>query len=292
MQRFLTVLGVALGLSLACGEPGAAPLDLAPLDGGLTDAAPLDAGVEDAGDDMSAPDASMEDGGTGSAARILFVGNSYTFYNDLPELYATTTGLAPAPEVDEVTGGGRRLVQHAADPGVAERLAEGRDAVVLQEQSQIPGFPAGNSDRDASIEAALELAGAAGDARVVLYLTWGRQRGDDRNPALFPDFEAMQDRLDEGYAAMRDAIEGAGREATIAPVGDAFRRVRARDMALFDRLYASDGSHPSPLGSQLAALVFARTLNGVDLASVPRPESVPAPDWDVLVAAATAAQSP
>ena len=101
MQRFLTVLGVALGLSLACGEPGAAPLDLAPLDGGLTDAAPLDAGVEAAGDDMSAPDASMEDGGTGSAARILFVGNSYTFYNDLPELYATTTGLAPAPEVEE-----------------------------------------------------------------------------------------------------------------------------------------------------------------------------------------------
>ena len=291
-ERLLGAALVALAFAGGCGD-GAAERADASADLALLDAAPADSGV-----DGGEHDAGPEDGGTVAndagamvPARVLFVGNSYTFYNDLPALYAQATGRMPPPTVDDVTAGGRRLVQHAGDAGLAERLAEGWDVVVLQEQSQIPGFPDGNPDRDAGRQAAVDLAAAAGEARVVLYLTWGRQRGDERNPDLFPDFEAMQTRLDAGYAAMRDAIAAAGGDVTIAPVGPAFREVRARDEALFDRLYASDGSHPSPLGSELAALVFARTLDGTNLEASPRPEGVSPEDWALLVAAATAATS-
>ncbi|MEO0323862.1 MAG: hypothetical protein AAF447_12955 [Myxococcota bacterium] len=281
--------------ALACGEGEAeladASVDLATVDASRpgSDAGPSDAGDADAGD-AGAGDADAGDGPSDSPpARVLFVGNSYTFYNDLPQLYATTTGRMPAPDVDDVTAGGRRLVRHAGDAALAGRLAEGWDVVVLQEQSQIPGFPAGNPDREASLSAAVDLATAAGEARIVLYLTWGRQRGDERNAALFPDFETMQTRLNEGYAAMRDAIEAAGRDVVIAPVGPAFREVRDQSEALFDRLYASDGSHPSPLGSLLAALVFARTLDGAELGTLATPDGIAPEDWAQLVAAAEAA---
>ncbi|MEM1415115.1 MAG: hypothetical protein AAGH15_09455 [Myxococcota bacterium] len=273
--------------ALDAGPGDAGPVDLGVMDGG----GDVDAGTQDAGtQDTGTGDAGAEDAGTGEARRVLFVGNSYTFYNDLPELYAAT---APSsPEVASRTAGGWTLVRHAGDAELATLLAEGWDVVVLQEQSQIPGFPEGNADRAASLASAEALAAAAGAARIVLFLTWGRRDGDARNPDLFPDYATMQGRLNAGYAAMRDALEAAGHTVVIAPVGPAFGELEATDEALFRALYAGDGSHPSPLGSQLAALVFARVIGGADLEALARPDDVGEDDWAALVRAVRDAATP
>ena len=95
--------------------------------------------------------------------RVAFVGNSYTYFNDLPTVLATLAALTPA-RIDlhhkQVTPGGSSLADHAnlskaSGVATAAMLAEeqGWDYVVLQDQSQTPG---GGKDGDSG-----EVAGVA-----------------------------------------------------------------------------------------------------------------------------------
>ncbi len=294
-------------VSVACGDD-AASIDAGLSDGGLFDGAIRDAAIDSAPQDAAADASAQDSGDTQDAtadapieptARILFLGNSYTASNNLAQLVQNTFASIGMPvEVRAVTPGGRRLTQHAADlqtPGsaVAEAFLDGGwDYVVLQEQSQIPGFPEGNMEVIASREGATTLAMAADDlgAEVVLYQTWGRRDGDERNPGLFPDFATMQDRLTAGYAALATAIETTGATVHTAQVGEGFRVVHSTgNTAHFEALYTGDGSHPSLQGSYLAALILTTTIASVDPTEVTfTPEAIPSADATRLRNAAAA----
>jgi len=266
-------------LLVACAESSAL------VDAGGRD----DAGLEDAGvalDDAGpGDDAGVDAGGPPlPAQRAFFVGNSYTFFNDLPALYAEVVASLPrAPDplvTDSSTAGGKRLVEHATDARVvghplhtALNTTEGAwTHVVLQEQSQIPGFPEGQPERDNSQTAVGELADLARmrGTTVVLFVTWGRRDGDAMNPGLFPDYSTMQDRLDDGYDALAQIVRDAGAEVRLAPVGAAFRVIHDAETdptsegSRFHSLYDPDGSHPSLAGSYLAACVLAGAMLDVD----------------------------
>jgi hypothetical protein len=259
---------------------------LTPDAGSAEDGGPADAGSE-------ASDAGALDAGEGKGLATLFVGNSYVFVNDVSGHYRALLDTRVDPlRVEAVTAGGYTLAQHAADASIdgtplATFLRTGPaednafDFVVLQEQSQLGGFPDTDPARVASLAAARTLGGlvTARGAEVVLYLTWGRARGDAGNPALYPTFTAMQDRLDGGYLAMADALRAEGARVRVAPVGGAFRLVHeATVMAGLDplaegsdflALYDPDGSHPSLRGAYLAACVFAGTTVALDVRALP-----------------------
>lgn len=302
---FVVALGLALtaaGCSSECrclppGWGDAGPIDAPPVPD-----VPVDAPVR------AFPSLLPEHDG-----RALFVGNSYTFYNDLPGLYRTTA-LAAGEDLDAeamVAAGGWTLAQHATDAAtdgtdLSMRLRTGTgadtdwDVVVLQDQSQIPGFPATSPDRIASEDGASAL-GALADARgaaIVLYATWGRERGDETNPTLFPDFVTMEAALESGYRAMEARLVAEGRRVRLAPVGATFARIHAdlveageeptAEGSLFDALYDADGSHPSPLGTYLVACVMVGTITGRDPMLFATPAGLPEPQaYAVRVAAAT-----
>lgn len=279
-------------LALVCGcRPHAASTDAGSTPGEDA-AAVLDAGTVDRPDadrgDASLPAyPSIASLLPGPGDATLFVGNSYTFVNDLPTEYrALETARARDPlRIESVTAGGYTLAQHAADmltPGSALStfLVTGTvddrrwDVVVLQEQSQIPGFPPGQPELQASLDAASSIAAHAGNDAIIVYATWGREHGDDLNPGLYPDFLTMESLLEAGFRAMRDRLSAEGHTVRIAPVGAAFARVYASVVAAgddptavgsaFDALYAADGSHPSPLGTYLATCVMLGTITGTD----------------------------
>jgi hypothetical protein len=216
--------------------------------------------------------------------QVLFVGNSYVYVNDLPGAYrglASAYPIAPL-RIESVAIGGYTLAQHAADAmkdgtPLARWLRTGTaadrrwDVVVLQEQSQIPGFPNGDPDKTASLAATSTLGALAkaDGAAVVLYLSWGRRAGDPMNATLFPDFSTMERRLEAGYQEMAARLAAAGVRVRIAPVGPAFARVLAdaggsTTAPSFGALYADDGSHPSADGTYLAAAVILGTASGLD----------------------------
>ena len=73
--------------------------------------------------------------------KVLFIGNSYTYVNDLPSL---VVGLADAAggrkiETDQRLPGGYTFQQHVSDKKAIEKIRERKwDVVILQENSLQP----------------------------------------------------------------------------------------------------------------------------------------------------------
>ncbi len=222
-----------------------------------------------------------------SLAPTLLIGNSYTARNDLAGVVAglyAAAGVADSPEsltADGLTWAGHVERIEGGAPGWSDALAVARPRVILQEQSQIPGFPADHPEWIASLEAARTLHGLAGGAETWLFVTWGRRDGDRDNPDIYPDFPTMNDRLEAGYLAV-----AADLPAHVAPVGRGWRVVWDDASAAgedplapgsrFDRLYSEDGSHPSTLGTLLAACVIVTSTTGTPCADLPAPGVDPA----------------
>jgi hypothetical protein len=249
----------------------------------------------------------------------LFVGNSFTQYNDpfaLDQSYAALVAEGQ-PEwdpltVDRWTRGGATLSMHleAATEGGLELLLTGDSAsayerIVLQDQSQIPGFPESHSQWVESRDAAVSLAGIIDSvgAQTQLFMTWGKRDGDPIDPERFPDYSTMQENIEAGYTAYAAAIEAAGYAVEIVPVGLAWQVIFTDHIdagedpldsgALFARLYAGDGSHPSRLGTYLAACVFYAANTGSSPEGLNwAPDTITEADRDALQAIAARVVAP
>ena len=189
---------------------------------------------------------------------ILFVGNSYTYYNDMPNaIFAKIAREAGIDvSVTAVTKGGYYLSKFA-DPENEEgmRLREtvkgqSYDCVILQDQSLNPV-----KNESAFIESVGKMKEllSPNAHRFVLYATWGRKEGSPQLSELGLDTEGMTRALAEAY---RKAGELFGMD--VAYVGDEFLRYRAEHPD--EDLYNPDLSHPSELGSSVAAMTIFSTV--------------------------------
>lgn len=181
--------------------------------------------------------------------RILMLGNSFTFYNDMPSMLSELTGA----EVIQHTRGGARLSEQL-NPDTrmgAKTLAaltyESWDYVVLQEQSNAPILTKDGFLK--SVAALCDMIRAV-DAVPVLYTTWAYERGHEWYEISGIGYDVMYAKLSESY---REAAEQ--NDALIAEVGKAFY-----EQADKTGLYAEDGKHPSEKGSRLAARTIADVI--------------------------------
>ncbi len=192
--------------------------------------------------------------------RVLFIGNSYTYFHNLPEMFARLAAAAKRPvETRMVAPGGWRLKDHWEKGAGRQALAEGRwDYVVLQDQSTlgvtlyVEGKARASSDevfRPFADRWAVAIKQAG--ARPAFYLTWARKASPED-----------QDTLTHAYMS---AARASG--ALVAPVGLAWQRVRRQHPAI--ELFEPDGSHPSPTGSYLAACAFVAALLDQDPTGLP-----------------------
>ena len=181
--------------------------------------------------------------------RILMLGNSFTFTNNMPKMLADLTGA----EMVHHTRGGARLSEQlnpSTKLGSQTQAAlqkEKWDYVVLQEMSHGP-ITAPKSFFS-SVE---RLCGQirANGAVPILFATWAYQRGEAKLAAKGWDYDEMAQKLSDAYH--RAAREN---NALIADVGRRFYE-------WFDpqALYAADGVHPSELGSHIAAETIAAVI--------------------------------
>lgn len=223
---------------------------------------------------------------------MLFLGNSYTFQGALDDVVEAMYADAGAPVVAErLAEPGWTFTRHVeaieTDGSVWQLAFDAPRAwVVLQEQSQIPGFPEGQADLVASRDAAVALDGlaTANGARTLFLMTWGRRDGDEQNAALYPDFPTMQEALAAGYLDYAALASADGTPAWVAPAGLAWARVYDEVVAgggdpldptsAFYGLYVSDGSHPSQRGTYLTACVVYASLTGESPVGLGAPEGV------------------
>ena len=184
------------------------------------------------------------------SASVLFIGNSYTYVNDLPGVVAAMAKAGkPKLKTQSYTAGGAALLQFWEDPEhtKARELVKqgGFDYVVLQDQSVTPCT---------SPQWTLKFGGKwaqlahYGKSKPVFFLTWAHRTPDG---STFDS--AMQDELSAVYR--RAAQEN---DALLAPVGEAWRRWYQLHPS--GSLHAEDGSHPNALGTYLAGCVFYAVL--------------------------------
>ncbi len=180
---------------------------------------------------------------------ILFIGNSYTFFNNLPVmLKSLAEQKGHHVRVESYAKAATTLMDYMVNPDHApcRELVKngGFDYVILQDQSQTPYF---TPERTIVYgKQWCELIKASG-AKPVLFITWAHAQASKKGP-LEP-LAGMQNGLTTTYCRL--AVETG---AQTAPVGEAWRFWHRKFPTV--ALHAKDGSHPNTLGSYLAACVI------------------------------------
>ena len=203
----------------------------------------------------------------GATKRVLFIGNSYTYVNDLPKLISELAFAQGDSFIYESsTPGGYTLEAHSTNATTLSKIRKGNwDFVVLQEQSQRPSFPQSQVQVEVYPYANfLDSAILASNpcAETVFYMTWGRKNGDASNCAFWPPictYRGMDSLLRYSYTQM--AIQN---KAVISPVGPLWNHLVKNNFS--SDLYSPDQSHPSLAGSYTAACSFYMAFFRRDLA--------------------------
>jgi hypothetical protein len=193
--------------------------------------------------------------------QVLFIGNSYTGVNNLPQLFSDLSlSLGDSVFVDSYNPGGYTFEMHVVDANTIAKInSRPWDFVVLQEQSQRPSFPPAQVAMDVypyarQLDSLILLNNSC--TETVFYMTWGRKYGDQGNCAFWPPvctFLGMQEELRNSYVQMAN-----DNAALVAPVGRAWQSSWTQDSSI--NLWSSDNSHPSIEGSYLTACVFYETI--------------------------------
>ena len=173
--------------------------------------------------------------------RVLFVGNSFTYYNNSLHNHYKRLVTASLPDnqnrVRSMTISGGKLYEHAGLQAMAE--SENWDIVILQGHSLGP-IEGAEKFISAATEHA-EVIRAAG-AEPMLFMTWA-----------YTDRPEMTEVLDAAYSKLGEDLD-----AEVAPAGLAFEHVTRERPAL--ALRTNDKRHPSLAGTYLTACVFYASL--------------------------------
>ena len=184
--------------------------------------------------------------------KILFIGNSYIYYNSSPELLRAMVKekFPDQPvKIQLVSQGGMTLQRHWQEGRALETIkSDDWDYVVLQEQSKLGMVLVidndayfGETDQFFKYARKFDTEIKNAGAKTVFLMTWSRKNSPEE-----------QDILTYAYTAIAKELN-----AIISPVGLVWDQVRSVDHF---NLYDSDGSHPSPYGSFLSMTTLYATL--------------------------------
>ncbi len=176
--------------------------------------------------------------------KVLFIGNSHTYFNDMPELFArfAEISVGEKPEVTMLAYSGRDLEWHRREYfSVRFNLMYGGYDFCVIQQAAHPYPP-----EEKTMEYGRQIIGLCQKCGVtpVIFMTWAEER--------FP--ENQQKMIDTCAKLAHET------NALIAPVGAVWQKVQRECPDI--RLYFRDGEHAGPYGDFLIAAVLCLTLTG------------------------------
>lgn len=184
--------------------------------------------------------------------KVLFIGNSHTYFNDMPHLFA---GMCEAltgqqTEVTMLAFSNRTLKWHC-DEYFSVRFAllyGGYDYCVIQQFGHpLPPI----EETEPPLEKLVHLCESVG-TKPVLYMTWAKRN----EPEMALEISRTYRTLAKKYHTL------------LAPMAELFASLR-REHPEID-LYWFDGSHASPYGDYLIAATLAAVVTGKkDLSALP-----------------------
>lgn len=192
--------------------------------------------------------------------RVLFVGNSHTATNGLPQVVeALAARQGVRLEVEMIAEPGYSLGDHLAGRDLRAALQEDWDWIVLQQGPS--SLPESREDLIASTRSVAALLQGP-PTRIALLSVWPHRRHRETSHAA-----------EESYRQAASAIGGC-----VLPAATAWRHALAADAP--PRLYQRDQLHASEVGTVLAALTMLPGLIGEDAAGLASPDDAPPAGMD------------
>lgn len=216
-----------------------------------------------------------------SQKSILFIGNSYTYYNDMPQICTSiAASMGDVLVKEQSTYGGYKLEQHVKRAETITKIKAGIpdynsaktrkdwDFVVLQEFSQYPSASE-VSIQNLTIPAVKSLNSlnriVNPSSQLLFYQSWGRKNGDKTRCEEIPEvctYEGMDSLTTITYKRLGIQFNG-----EVVPVGSVWRYLRGHYPEI--ELYNEDESHPSEAGSYAAACTFYTSIFNKDPRLIP-----------------------
>ena len=173
----------------------------------------------------------------GDGTKILFVGNSLTYVNDVPGILQALADSAGGDRLAVASHAlpNYALIDHWTDGVVQREIAKGDWAWVVMQQGWTPAGVYRDTLRLAARNFGVEIAKVG--AKPAMYQTWPPSNRQRDFPGSIESYE----------------LAAADVNGVLFPVARAWLAAWERDASI--QLY-SDGLHASPAGSYLAALVM------------------------------------
>ena len=187
----------------------------------------------------------VEPGLQGSGTRILFIGNSLTYVNDVPGILQALADSAGGEKlaVKTVAFPNYAVIDHWLDGSAQREIDKGGWAYVVLQQGWTPAGVCRDTLRLATKLFSERIRKAGG--RPALYEPWGSEIRASQNQFLWSI---------ESYRLAAKDVDG-----LLFPVAEAWLATWKRDPSIY--MY-EDGLHANPTGSYLAALVmYTRIFN-------------------------------
>lgn len=188
--------------------------------------------------------------------KVLFVGNSYTHYNDMPKLFQNIAESKGENVIVEMNArSNHSFKMHTERPEMFEHIKKRQwDFVVLQGFSRELSYSHEYLDTASVPYFKMILDSVYANnpcTKVLLYMTWGYRTGFPEREEI-ASYEQMAEAVKNGYKYL-----AAKYELAIVPVGDVYEQIRKTgDGSLFHCLYQKDDQHPSMTGSYAIANTF------------------------------------
>lgn len=187
-----------------------------------------------------------------SKTSYLFIGNSFTYYNDMPSIFSEIARNAGKNVyVKSNTKGGANFEEHSQRESVYKSINSHKwDNVILQGYSRefIHSADYVDSATVPHLNKILDSIYANNPCtNVYFFMTWGYDNGYGGYDYT-KEFEGMADTIYGGYMRIGDKYE-----LPVVPVGKVWKNVKSASRA---NLYVRDKFHPSKKGSYLAASTF------------------------------------
>lgn len=197
--------------------------------------------------------------------KVLFIGNSFTHYNDL-DIVSQEIGRSAGLDIscDRVAISAHHLYEYADDNDEGAKLINEKlnnnsyTHIILQEHSTYP-VSNYNSFLNGATALVNKIKAKAPDSEIRLYQTWGFENMVGNYGSSIAECE---NRLCEAYKNVAKALD-----IKIHYVGKAFTKWLETNSSI-SPYYSGDNKHPSFLGTYLAGLMHVVSLSGVNLDKV------------------------
>ena len=178
--------------------------------------------------------------------RVLFVGNSYIYYNNLPQMVSLISDSLNTKLIcKKSTYGGSTLGDHwNSRKGLRTREIleqEKFDIVIIQDNSM---WPLEHADSVLMFGKLFCDLIKSKNATPYIYNTWSRESTPQTQSAINKTYESL-------------ALQT---QSVLVPVGSIWAEAKAQKPTV--QLYMSDDSHPSWHGTFLTALSFVKKITG------------------------------